>query len=499
MLLQLCRSTLACRVCWHDDSLQDPKGEAVFAGTADLMIEGGTVVTDAGSKRAAVVVVGGRIEAIVDTAEEAAQIAAVRRIDATGRLVMPGGVDPHCHVGIRVGSYTTLDTYESASLAALAGGTTTIVDFAIPAAGEDPLEALAERLSLAATSRCDYAEHGCLNAPTSSIRATVRALADAGVRTIKLFTTYRGILMVDTETIAEVMAALNDVGGLTYVHAEANDLVEAAQLLAVNAARIGAAGHAATRPEAAEERAVADVLGAAERINAAVYFVHQSTSGAIDLVQAARSRGLQAFTESCPHYLTLDDSRYESAHPERFVCCPPLRSRETVDALGTRAEMGVIDTVGSDHCCYDSVQKAERADDVREMPNGLPGVETRLPIVFDRYVATGRITPERFVAMVATNPARLNGLYPRKGTIAVGSDADVVILDPRASRTVSAAELHMETDYSPYEGQSVIGWPHTVVAKGRVVVDDGHLIDPGPVGVFIKAEAMQPPFLPRRS
>ena len=249
----------------------------------------------------------------------------------------------------------------------------------------------------------------------SSIAATVRTLADAGVRTIKLFTTYRGILMVDERTIEQVMAAVTDVAGLTYVHAEANDLVEQAQLEAVNAARIGAAGHAATRPEAAEERAVADVLRAAERMNAGVYFVHQSTPGAIDLVQAARARGLHAFTESCPHYLTLDDSRYQSDRPERWVCCPPLRDRQTVDALGARSEMGLIDTVGSDHCCWDGVQKAEHADDVREMPNGLPGVETRLPIIFDRFVATGRITPERFVAMVATNPARLNGLYPPQG------------------------------------------------------------------------------------
>jgi dihydropyrimidinase len=164
-----------------------------------------------------------------------------------------------------------------------------------------------------------------------------------------------------------------------------------------------------------------------------------------------------------------------------------------------RAELGLIDTVGSDHCCYDTVQKAERADDVREMPNGLPGVETRLPVVFDRFVATGRISPERFVAMVATNPARLNGLYPRKGTIAVGSDADLVIFDPQASRTVAAAELHMETDYSPYEGLTVTGWPSTVVAGGRVVVDDGHVIDPGPVGEFIEAGAMEPPYLPRIS
>jgi len=471
----------------------------VVAEAADLVIEGGTVVTDDSSKLATVVVDNGRIEAIVDATEDAAQIAAVRRIDATGRLVMPGAVDPHCHVGIRVGSYTTRDTYASASLAALAGGTTTIVDFAIPAPDQDPLEALDERLSLARTSRCDYAEHGCINGPTASIPATVRALAAAGVRTIKLFTTYRGILMVDTHTIAEVMAAISEVAGLTYVHAEANDLVEAAQLEAVNAARIGAAGHAATRPEAAEERAVADVLGVAERLNAAVYFVHQSTPGAVDLVQGAKARGLHAFTESCPHYLTLDDGCYRSAHPERWVCCPPLRNRETVDALDKRAELGLIDTVGSDHCCYDTVQKAERADDVREMPNGLPGVETRLPVVFDRFVATGRISPERFVAMVATNPARLNGLYPRKGTIAVGSDADLVIFDPKASRTVAAAELHMETDYSPYEGLTITGWPSTVVAGGRVVVDDGHVIDPGPVGEFIEAGAMEPPYLPRPS
>lgn len=471
----------------------------MFAGAADLVIEGGTVVTDASSQRATVVVNDGRIVAIVDAAEVAAQIVATRRIDATGRLVMPGAVDPHCHVDIRVGSYTTRDTYASASLAALAGGTTTIVDFAIPAPDRDPLEALEERLSLARASRCDYAEHGCINAPSSSIPATVRALAEAGVRTIKLFTTYGGLLMVDTDTIAQVMAAMNDVGGLTYVHAEANDLVEYAQREALKAARIGAAGHAATRPEAAEERAVADVLGAAERMQAAVYFVHQSTPGAIDLVQAARDRGLHAFSESCPHYLTLDDGRYRTEHPERWVCCPPLRARETVDALGTRVEMGLVDAVGSDNCCYDSAQKAERADDVREMPNGLPGVETRLPVIFDRFVATGRITPERFVAMVATNPARLNGLYPRKGTIAAGSDADLVIFDPQASRTVSAAELHMDTDYSPYEGLSLTGWPTTVIAKGRVLVDDGRLIDPGPVGEFIEAAAMQPPYLSRPS
>ena len=460
-------------------------------GPAELVIEGGTVVTDEWSRPATVVIAGGQVTAIIDDAA-AAPVEAAQRIDATGRLVMPGGVDPHCHIGIAVGAYTTLDTYESASLAALAGGTTTMIDFAIPAPDEDPLASLDERLRLAAGSRCDYAEHGCINSPQTDIAGTVRALAERGVRTIKLFTTYRGILMVDIGVIAGVMTALNEVGGLTYVHAEANDVVEAAQSSAAAARRIGANGHAGTRPQEAENRAVRAVLAAAEQVGAPVYFVHQSTPRAIELVQEARRRGVAAFTESCPHYLTLDDGKYLGPNPERWVCCPPLRDRATVDALAELATEGLVDAVGSDNCCYDTQQKRERADDVREMPNGLPGVETRLPIIFDRFVTHGAMPPERFVAMVSSNPARLNGLYPRKGTIAVGSDADIAIFDPAETRTISAAELHMPTDYSPYEGQSVTGWPTTVISRGRVVVDRGDLHDPGPVGEFVPSARIDP-------
>ncbi len=458
--------------------------------SAELIIEGGTVVTDAAARPGAVVIDEGKVSAVLDAAD-AASVKADRRIEAAGRLVMPGGVDPHCHIGIRVGDYTTLDTYESASLAALAGGTTTMIDFAIPSPGQDPLAALDERLALAAGSRCDYAEHGCINDRATDVAATVSRLVERGVRTIKLFTTYRGILMVDAEVIGHVKRALTEAGGLTYVHAEANDIVEAAQSAAESAGRIGAHGHAGTRPEEAEDRAVADVLAVAERSGAAVYFVHQSTARAIDLVQEARGRGVAAFTESCPHYLTLDDALYAGPHPERWVCCPPLRARRSVDAIAKRAIEGLVDAIGSDNCCYDSHQKHEHANDVRRMPNGLPGVETRLPIVFDRFVARGGMAPERLVAMVASNPARLNGLYPRKGTIAAGSDADITIIDPNETRTVSAGALHMPTDYSPYEGLSVTGWPTTVISRGRVVMDDGQLIDPGPVGEFLHAQPIE--------
>jgi dihydropyrimidinase len=451
---------------------------------ADIVIRGGTVVTDSWSGPAAVVVTGDRISGVLDAD---AEVEAARTVDATGMLVLPGGVDAHCHVGLPLGAYTTRDTFSSATIAALAGGTTTIVDFAIPGPGEDPLAVLRRRLAEAETSRCDYAMHGCINAPNGSITGTVRAFADAGVRTVKLFTTYRDLLMVDIETVRQVMTALSEVDGLTYVHAEANDLVEAAQREAERAGRIGATGHAGTRPVAAEERAVSDVLAAAEHTRSPVYFVHQSTPGAVDLVVAARQRGVRAFSESCPHYLTLGSDRYADPVAERWVCCPPLRDKSTVEELDRRLEMGFVDTVGSDHCCYDSVQKAERADDVRQMPNGMPGVETRLPIVFDRFVASGRISAERFVALTAAAPARLNGLYPRKGTIAPGSDADLVVFDPTATRVVTAGALHMETDYSPYEGREVTGWPVSVLSRGRVVVDRGDLQDPGPVGEFLPA------------
>ena len=460
--------------------------------TVDLVVEGGTVATESWVGPATVVVDGGRVVALAEPGREVGRVEARQTVDAGGMLVLPGGVDPHCHVGLPLGAYTTRDSFASASLAALAGGTTTMVDFAIPQVGQHSLEALRQRQQLAASSRCDYAFHGCFTGHSDDLRETVHELAAQGVRTVKLFTTYRGLLMVGRETIAAVMRALLEVSGLTYVHAEANDLIERAQRQASAEARIGASGHAGTRPTAAEERAVAEVLETAAASGAPVYFVHQSTPGAVDAVAAARRDGVWASSESCPHYLTLDDGRYRGEHPERWVCCPPLRDRATVEGLRRRLEAGLVDTVGSDHCCYDSVQKAERADDVREMPNGLPGVETRLPVLFSSFVSTGRIGPRRLAALTAANPARLNGLYPRKGTIAPGSDADLVVLDPNETREVRAARLHMETDYSPYEGLRVTGWPAAVIARGRLVLDRDRLIDPGPVGEHLRATEITP-------
>lgn len=456
----------------------------------DLVIVGGTVVTDSWTGAATVAVSGGRVVSLLSPDVADSSLKPAQRIDATGRLVLPGAVDPHCHIAVPLGEFITLDNFETASLAALAGGTTTIVDFAIPTPDEHPMAALAAKLELGRASRCDFALHGCIAGSPLDVSEIVRDFVSAGVRTVKLFTTYRDLLMVGTDTLERVMSALVAASGLTYVHAEDNDLVEAAQNEAVRSGHIDAAGMAGTRPSAAEERAVAEVLAAAERTGAPVYFVHQSTQDAVDQVVRARQRGVRAFSESCPHYLVLDESAYEGDHPERFVCCPPLRGRATVDALGKRLVNRFLDTVGSDHCCYDSAQKALRAADVRAMPNGLPGVETRWPVIWDAFVGSKQMSSCRFVEVMAANPARLNGLYPRKGTIAPGSDADLVILDPSESRAIRGQDLHMQTDYTPYEGRTVTGWPSTVIARGRVVLEEGTLIDPGPVGEFLPAEPL---------
>ncbi len=446
---------------------------------ADLVVHGGTVVNAGGRCPATVVITDGRVTALLDPSEPLPEH--VRAVDATGRLVLPGGVDPHCHIGQRLGAYDQLDDYAGASVAALWGGTTTVVDFAIPEPGQKPIDAVRDRRLRAVESRCDTALHGCVVRWDDTTSEQIALMAEEGVRTIKLFTTYRDTVMAEPDTVLEVLRALHAQGGIAYVHAEADHVVEDAQALAAAEGRVDASHHHGTRPELAESSAVDQVLATAEHVGAPVYFVHQTTADAVDRVRAARRRGVQAYTETCPHYLSLDEERYRGEDAERYVCCPPLRHRDTVEALGSRALVGDVDTLGSDHCCYSTGQKTEHREDVRIMPNGLPGVETRLPVAWTRLVVERGMPVERFVAMFATNPARLNGLVT-KGVIAPGGDADLVVLDPAAKRRTTVADLHMQSDYTPYEGEELNGWPDVVVAAGRVVVDEDGFHDPGASG-----------------
>ena len=453
--------------------------------TVDLIISGGTVVEADWSGLADLHVADGRVVAVV--APGTAVVEGARVIDATGRLVMPGGVDPHCHVGFTSGEYTSLDDYAECTTAAVFGGTTTIVDFAIPRPGQRPIDVAHSQRAKASQGLCDSALHASVVDWDSSTPDQLRTLASEGIVTVKMFTTYRGESMASADTILSTMQVLREVGGMVVVHCESNPIIEEDQRRSAARGEIDAAHMHTTRSHLAETAAVAEVLAIAESIDAPVYFVHQSTPAAIELVSAARRRGLVAYTESVAHHLVLDDTHYLGAHPERFVCCPPLRDRATVDALGGYLLNGEITTIGSDHCCYDTNQKLEHDHDVREMPNGLPGVETRLPVIFSEHVSNGRMTPSQFVRVTAANPARVNGIYPQKGTLRPGSDADIVLWDAAEQWTATTDALHMATDYTPYEGMALTGRPRTVIVRGTVVVDETLLVDATPRGRHIPA------------
>ena len=452
----------------------------------DLVIANARIVNADGTSPGHIVVSDGRIAAILAPADPIP--AAARVIDAAGRAVIPGGVDGHCHVAQVTGTHRTLDDYAVTSTAALWGGTTTIMDFGIPRdASESPLEAARNKRELARESRCDVALHGSVVAWDETVPAQLDELAAMGIASVKMYMTNRGSTMSDNDTVLKVMKEMKRLGGLTIIHAEHDAIIVDCTEEHAAAGRIGIEDLPHTRPELAEEASVREVLAMAEYIGTPVYFVHQSTPGAVDLVSEARLRGLEAYSETCPHYLLLDDGVYASRFPEWYACCPPMRDPATVAALRERFADGSVDTVASDHSCYDLTQKRAHSNDVREMPHGLPGVETRMPAAFTALTDGAPITDavlQRFADLFAATPARINGLNG-KGRIAVGQDADLVIFDPAEERRVDGTALHMGTDFSPFDGKTLRGWPSVVVAGGRAVLDEDGFHDPGAAGRFI--------------
>lgn len=455
----------------------------------DSLITNAVIVNATHTVTGHIGVLDGRIAAIYDGATPPDELPeAARIIDAAGRTAIPGGVDGHCHIEQVTGAYSSLDTFESATIAALWGGTTTVIDFGIPRSfSETPLQAAENKLRLAQVARCDVALHGSVITWDDTVPAQLERLSELGIRSVKMYTTNRGSTMADEDTILRVMKEMVRLDGLTYIHAEHDAIIADCTADHTGRGETGIEHLHRTRPELAEIASVREVLAMAEYTGAPVYFVHQTVSEAVELVQDARSRGFSAYSETCPHYLSLDESVYGSEFPERFACCPPMRSREAVQALVDRALAGGIDTISSDHSCYDMGQKSSRKDDIRFMPHGLPGVETRMPATFTSLVAERGMPLQQFVELFAAAPARINGLAS-KGVLAPGYDADIVLFDPGEVRTVDGAALHMGTDFSPFHGLELTGWPSTVISGGRVVLDDGVFRDPGPVGRFIRRQ-----------
>jgi dihydropyrimidinase len=457
-----------------------------------MLIRGGTVVTADGERKADVLVLDGKV------AEVRAGIAGDGDVvDATGLIVLPGVVDPHTHLLLDTGTARTADDFESGSLSAAAGGVTTFLDFAPQQPGQRFAQALQSRLDLIdGRSYIDYAIHLNIAHLPEGWERDLAGLVDAGVTSAKIYTTYRGtIFYADDWTWYRLMERSRDAGFLVQVHAENDAIVEGMARQLVDEGKRSLKYHAVARPGVAEAEAVGRGLFFSRETGSPIYFVHVSTPLAVDLISEARRGGVQAIAETCPHYLVLDDSRYDQPDAARYVMTPPLRDRESQKQLWDRLSRGAIQSVGSDHCGFSLSQRAG-VDDFREISPGIPGVETSLLLMHSFGVVAQRISRPDLVRLLCTNPAKIFGLWPQKGELQPGSDADIVLFDPRPTRVLNAAELHSRAGFSPYEGLSVTGKVHTTISRGRVIYRDGAIIGDRGVGRFTKCRPFDPAMVP---
>lgn len=419
------------------------------------------------------------------------EVAADRVIDAGGKLVLPGGVDPHTHLEMSLADTETVDTFTSGTAAGAKGGTTTIVDFPVQSHGQSLLEALDLWLAKLDANKpvIDVGFHMIVTDLQGDRMQEVPMLAKEGVTSLKLMMAYKGTLMVDDETIFEAMSVAGEHGMLTMLHAENGGVIDVLVRRALAAGKTGPKYHASTRPALAEAEAVHRAVALAEIAEAPLYIVHLSAERALKHVSDARRRGQHAYAETCPQYLFLDESVYDSPDFEaaKYVFTPPARAKENQAALWRGLAFDDLSVISTDHCpfCF-AGQKELGTADFTKIPNGGPGIESRLQLVYDGGVRTGRISLNRMVDLLSTTPAKLFGLFPRKGTIAVGSDADIVVFDPTRSDTISVRNQLSRADYSLFEGRQVVGVPEVVLSRGRVVYEDGKVTGKPGQGTFIR-------------
>jgi dihydropyrimidinase len=452
------------------------------------LITNGTIVTADGSGPADLLIDGETIAAIGSDLT-ASGMTVDETIDAAGKYVIPGAIDVHTHMELPFGGTFAKDTFETGTRAAAFGGTTTIVDFAVQTKGKSLREGLdAWHAKAEGNAVADYGFHMIMSDVNDDTLKEMDQLVTEGIPDFKLFTAYPGVFYSDDGAIFRAMQQTARNGGLIMMHAENGMAIDVVAAQTVEAGTTDPIGHGLARKAVFEGEATNRVIRLAEAAGVPVYIVHLSASDALAEVRAARDRGSKTFAETCPQYLflSLDDlgNGFEGA---KFVCSPPLRPKETWDDLWTGLVKDDLQVVSTDHCPFDfHGQKELGRGDFRKVPNGLPGVEDRVDLLHDGGVVGGRISRERWVEVISTAPAKLFGMYPRKGAIAVGSDADLVVYDPERTRTISAATHHMAVDYSCYEGRSVQGASDIVLSRGAVIVRDGAFSGQKGHGRFVK-------------
>ena len=439
----------------------------------DLLIRGGTVVNADGSRRVDLLCREGRIAALGEDLD----ITGAEVIDAGGCFVMPGGIDPHTHMQLPMMGTVVADDFESGTIAAAVGGTTTILDFVGPEKGQSPLDALKQWQHWAAKAVIDYGFHMTVSWWGPRFAAEMEMLVrEHGITSFKFFLAYKGGLMLPDDDLIAGFQRCRELGALPQVHAENGDLIAYLQEKLLADGITGPLGHALSRPSLCEGEATGRAIALAETVGVPLYVVHVSAAEAVQAIAAAQARGVAVIGETLPGFLAIDDSVYRSDDFDvaaGHVMSPPYRPKGHQAALWAGVQNGTLSTTGTDHCCFTKAQKRLGVERFTRIPNGCGGVEERMSVLWDLGVNTGRLTPERFVALTSANAAKTFGLWPRKGQLAVGADADVIVLDPTRTKTLTAATQRQATDFSVWEGREVRGVILHTLSRGDRVWSDG--------------------------
>ncbi len=433
----------------------------------DLAIRGGTVVAPSGAVRADIGIDGDKIVQI------GTEVRGTREIDATGLLVLPGAIDAHVHMELPVRGDRSSDDFRTGTIAAAHGGVTTIVDFSVGAPETRLPDEIEARKETAKKAVIDYTFNGEVIGWQPGNEREFADAAELGVRTFKFYTTYsRSGRMSDDGVLYAAFAAIARIGGRAMVHSENDAIINALTAVLEKKGELGMTALPHARPAICEEEAIARVGLIARRTGVTVRIAHISSATGLDATRAARRAGTRLIAETCPHYLLLDEGVYAHEDAHLYAAMPPLRTPVDNAALWDGIMDGTINMVVTDHCPFTRAQK-HWTGSFLDLPYGLPGVETLLPLMYSTGVASDMITIERLAELLSSGPARALGIYPRKGAIAIGSDADVVVLDPHKEMVIAAEKLHMNCDFNPYTGRRVTGWPVITISRGEVIVKNG--------------------------
>ena len=453
------------------------------------VIKNGTIVTHDLTWKADVAIEGGRI------VEIGAGLKGQTMLDATGCYVMPGGIDPHTHLEMPfMGTYSA-DDFESGTRAALSGGTTMVIDFALPAPGQGLMDALGMWHNKSGRATCDYSYHMAVTWWSEKVFEDMKAVTAAGITSFKHFLAYKGALMVNDDELFASFQRVRELGGVAMVHAENGDVVAELSARLLREGNTGPEAHAYSRPPQVEGEATNRAIMIADMAGVPLYVVHTSCEEAHEAIRRARAQGKRVWGEPLIQHLTLDESEYfhpDWDHAARRVMSPPFRNKAHQDSLWAGLQAGSLSVVATDHCSFTSKQKRFGVGDFTKIPNGTGGLEDRMPMLWTAGVRTGRITMNEFVAVTSTNAAKIFGLYPRKGAVAVGADADLVVWDPEKSKTIRAADQQSAIDYNVFEGKEVTGLPRFTLTRGHVAIHDGEVRTREGHGSFVGREPNGP-------